>query len=230
MRTPMLNPNLPPTPTRTATSAASARSGAGVGVEGAALAAHTSLAALVMTGCAQTQGTGEKGFISGDGIVPVLPVAEREPLPELTGRTLDGQSLTLAEYGAGKTVVVNVWGSWCGPCRAEADDLVEADAELPDTGENAVAFLGINVRDPGPAAPQAFVREYGITYPSIVDQGEALLTSSDTLPANAIPSTVVIDDQGRIAASIIGETTKATLVGVVDEVQASGRTAAEQDS
>ncbi|GGO73353.1 TlpA family protein disulfide reductase [Nocardioides deserti] len=229
MRPFKLDPCHPSTPTPAIT-AASAPFRTRSRTEGTFVAAVAVFAGLVLAGCTQTEGTGEKGFISGDGIVTVLPVAEREPVPDLAGRTLDGQALALAEYGAGKTVVINVWGSWCGPCRAEADDLVEADAELPDNGENAVAFLGINVRDPSIAAAEAFVREFGIAYPSIVDEGEVLLAFSDTLPANAIPSTVVIDDQGRVAASIIGETTKATLVGVVDEVQAGGRPDAERSS
>jgi len=168
-----------------------------------------------LVGCGQGEETGDKGYVAGNGIVTVLPEAEREPPGPVKGRTLEGRPLSLENY-AGKTVVINVWGSWCAPCRAEASDLVEAAADLKDDG---VAFMGINTRDPAPANGIAFARRYNVTYPSLYDEaGRTLLAFNKTVPPSAIPSTLVIDNRGRVAASIIGETTKATLIGVVREV------------
>lgn len=165
-------------------------------------------------------GSGDTGFVSGEGIITRLPPDERERPGEVSGETLDGEPISLADF-EGRTVVVNVWGSWCAPCRSEAPDLVAASEELADRD---VVFLGINSRDLDRAAAQAFQRRFAVPYPSIYDQqGRTLLAFRGTLSPNAIPSTVVIDDQGRVAASVIGEVTRSTLVGLVEDVLAEGR-------
>ena len=174
----------------------------------------------VVTGCsadASTSGA-DTGFISGNGVVTVLPEQERKEPGPVAGATIDGEPISLADY-AGQTVVVNVWGSWCAPCRAEADDLVAASKELAD---DDVAFLGIDSRDLDKSAARAFTRRYQVPYPSLYDQGgETLLAFNGTLAPNTIPSTLIIDARGRVAASILGETSKATLIGVVEEVLGS---------
>jgi thiol-disulfide isomerase/thioredoxin len=176
------------------------------------------LCSVVLTSCTDTpSGSGEAGFISGKGVITTLPVEEREAPGHVVGETIDGEPISLADY-AGKTVVVNVWGSWCGPCRAEAPDLVAAAEELEDDG---VAFLGINSRDLNQAAARAFVRRFDVPYPSIYDQGgQTLLAFRGTLTANSIPSTVIIDERGRVAARVLGEVSRSTLVGLVEDVQA----------
>jgi thiol-disulfide isomerase/thioredoxin len=175
------------------------------------------LGSVVLGACTDTpSGSGEAGFISGKGVITRLPVDEREKPGEVSGETIDGEPISLDDY-AGQTVVVNVWGSWCGPCRSEAPDLVAAAEELAD---DDVAFLGINSRDLNQAAARAFVRRFEVPYPSIYDQGgQTLLAFRGTLTANSIPSTVIIDEQGRVAARVLGEVSKSTLVGLVEDMQ-----------
>jgi thiol-disulfide isomerase/thioredoxin len=168
----------------------------------------------VLSGCGSTA-TGDKGYIAGEGVITQLPVAQRKAPGTVAGTSLGGRHLSLAA-DRGKVVVVNVWGSWCPPCRAEADDLVAAARALQPKG---VVFLGINSRDPSAAQARAFVRRYDVPYPSIYDpSGKNLLAFHGTLGPTSIPSTVVIDPQGRVAASILGEvTSKQTLIDLVED-------------
>ncbi|MGH3356564.1 MAG: TlpA family protein disulfide reductase [Nocardioidaceae bacterium] len=183
-------------------------------VRAAAVVAGTLLAVTVASGCSQTMG-GAEGYVVGSGTVTTIPEPEREPAPALSGRTLDGESLALRDY-AGQAVVLNVWGSWCAPCREEAPDLAAAADRLR---RQQVRFLGISVREPGVASAQAFVRNFDVPYPSIYDaDGSELLGFRDTLPPDAIPSTLVIDDKGRVAARILGTVDQGTLVQLVHDV------------
>ncbi|MFL6106015.1 MAG: TlpA disulfide reductase family protein [Marmoricola sp.] len=170
------------------------------------------------TGCGRGLScSGDTGFQCGDGAITLLPAAKRKHPDAVSGKTLTGKSVTLAEL-KGKVVVINVWGSWCGPCRSEADDLALAAKQLQPKG---VVFLGINTKDNSRDTALAFVRSHHMPYDSIFDPGGSTLGSFHrTLSPNAIPSTVVIDAQGRVAASIIGELTSSrTLIDLVDEVQ-----------
>jgi thiol-disulfide isomerase/thioredoxin len=176
------------------------------------------LASTGLTACSDDVGSsGDAGFVSGKGVITRLAVDDRKEPGEVAGETLEGEPISLGDF-EGKTVVVNVWGSWCAPCRAEAPDLVAASEEL---AEDDVEFLGINSRDLDRAAAQAFQRRFEVPYPSIYDQqGKTLLAFRGTLSPNAIPSTVVIDAEGRVAASVIGEVSRSTLVGLVEDVMA----------
>jgi thiol-disulfide isomerase/thioredoxin len=177
------------------------------------------LGGTVLAACSNDEvgSAGDAGFVAGKGVITRLAVDDRKQPGDVAGETLEGEPISLDDY-EGKTVVVNIWGSWCAPCRAEAPELVEASEEL---AADDVEFLGINSRDLDRAAAQAFQRRFEVPYPSIYDQkGQTLLAFRGTLSPNAIPSTVVIDDQGRVAASIIGETTRSTLVGLVEDVMA----------
>lgn len=184
------------------------------------LAITSALAVCLLPACSTSDGAAQQGsslgFEVGDGSVLVLPAAKREPAPELAGTTLDGDPLSTADY-AGQIMVLNVWGSWCTPCRAEAPALMAAAKALPD-----VQFIGINTRDLDPVPAQAFVRAFGVEYPNLYDPDGALLLGFGQVPPKAIPSTLVIDESGRVAARMLGEVTTATLVGVVEDVQASG--------
>lgn len=175
------------------------------------------MASLGVAGCSQTMG-GAEGFVSGSGTVTVVDAADRVEAPNPSGRTLSGKQLALKDF-TGSTVVLNVWGSWCAPCRQEAPDLVRAAKRLADRD---VRFLGINVRESGVASARAFVRNYGLPYPSIYDaDGSELLGFRDTLPPDAIPSTLVIDERGRVAARVLGTVDADTLVALVDDVEAA---------
>lgn len=171
----------------------------------------------VLSACSDAGSTGDKGYVDGRGIITRLPVAQREQPGEVTGRTLEGRSVRLSDY-AGKTVVLNVWGSWCPPCRKEAPTLAAASRQLK--GDDVV-FLGINTRDASTDQGLAFQRRYGVPYPSLFDPaGRSLLAFRGTLTPSAIPSTVVIDRRGRVAASILGEVPgEATLVDLVRDVE-----------
>ncbi|MEU0022703.1 TlpA disulfide reductase family protein [Streptomyces rochei] len=132
----------------------------------------------------------------------------------LSGATIAGDRLNLAAL-RGKVIVLNVWGSWCAPCRAEAPALKKASDETYDLG---VRFVGIDTRD-NDAAARAFERTYGITYPSFRDpDGELLLRFNGRIPLSAVPSTVFIDRDGRIAARIIGQTTYRTLRDLAKDI------------
>ena len=157
--------------------------------------------------------TGSNGYVSGDGTITLIAPADRKPAPTLQGDKLGGGTLDTADY-AGRTLVLNVWGAWCGECRGEAKDLVEASRQLPDT-----AFVGIDTRDRDSLA-LAYVRRFGVPYPSLVDQDSKLLLNFyGVVAANAIPSTLVIDRAGKLAAVITGPTTTSTLVGLVHDIE-----------
>jgi thiol-disulfide isomerase/thioredoxin len=172
-------------------------------------------AVLLAAGCSQSMG-GAEGFVAGSGTVTVLDAAKRPQAPPLSGESLDGEPLALSDF-AGSVVVLNVWGSWCAPCREEAPDLVRAAERLRDRD---VQFLGVNVREPGVASAQAFVRSFDVPYPSVYDaDGSELLGFRDTLPPDAIPSTLVVDERGRVAARVLGTVDSGTLVGLVHDVE-----------
>jgi thiol-disulfide isomerase/thioredoxin len=189
--------------------------------------------------------TGAFGEISSDvtGSIQEIPAASRtEPLtlsgpalaedpdqpeaavgsPLTTDPGAGSMTVDVADF-RGSVAVVNVWGSWCSPCRAEAPVLREAASVYEDRG---VGFLGVNVKDT-PAAARAFERRYSITYPSIDDSvyGRAFLDLRGQVPTSAIPSTLILDGQGRVAARVIGQISATTLRTLVDTVldEESGR-------
>lgn len=146
--------------------------------------------------------------------VTAYPVGDRSAPVVVTGDSLTGEVLSTEDL-RGDVVVLNVWGSWCAPCREEAPVLAATSQRLADRG---VSFLGINVRD-NTAAALAFEKRFGIDYPSIADvDGQALLSLNQFVPANAVPVTLVLDRQGRVAARIIGVLTATSLASALDPV------------
>ena len=175
---------------------------------------------VVLSGCGSA-GSGSSngtGFVGGDSFTHIPP-ADRRPAPVVSGPSLAGTGVVSTADYPGKVVVINVWGSWCAPCRLEAPDLAEASVETADIA----AFVGINIRDYQPETAQAFVRNFKVPYPHVYDpQGAELVKFTGILPANGIPTTLIIDRQGRVAARIVGAVSKSTLVTLVTDV-AEGR-------
>lgn len=182
--------------------------------------------ALALAGCSDGQVTRASdsdniGYIESDGVVSIIPPEKREPVPEFGGPLLGAEGEFSLADAVGDVVVLNVWASWCPPCRKEAPDLQAVSEELADDG---VRFIGVNTRDgQTETAALAFEEEFGITYPSVVDpHGEALLAFRETLPPAAIPSTLVIDRAGRMAARVLGPIGETSLRDLVSDVADEG--------
>jgi thiol-disulfide isomerase/thioredoxin len=177
------------------------------------------LAAVVLAGCSSgtpQSGAPDKGYISGDGTLTLMPAADRKDAVAFAGSTLQGDRFDVSDH-RGQVVVVNVWGSWCAPCIAEAPVL---ERVWEQTRSLDVQFVGVNSRDQE-AAARAHERRFEISYPSIDDDGgRVLLAFRGTLPPVATPSTLVLDRQGRVAARVLGPVSASTLRGVVDDVLA----------
>lgn len=176
---------------------------------------------LVIIGCgtgddAVTQGENFE-FVSPGGKTVIFydPPSERGKVADLTGPDLvSDKPLSLSDF-AGQVVVINVWGSWCGPCRGEAAALEEVYANTKDSG---VAFLGIDLRDDRSTA-QDFVRDREVTYPSIYDFPGRTLAKLTT-PTSVVPTTLVLDRQHRAAAVFLKAVTADELQPVVERIAA----------
>lgn len=178
-------------------------------------------AVLVLTlvaGCSQETGeVGDTaGFVAGDGSSVILPEDQRLPAPVLTGTDLNGEQVDTSTW-KGSPGVINVWASWCAPCRAEAPELVAVAKKNPD-----VNFLGLDTRD-SEAPARAFVEKFGITYPNLPDpDGQLVLQFSQSLPPQAIPSTLLIDSQGRVAGRFLGAVQAGDLDAALQDLVAEG--------
>jgi thiol-disulfide isomerase/thioredoxin len=136
--------------------------------------------------------------VPGTGGIDTVRKGDREPLPAISGKTIEGRDLDLADY-RGKVLVINVWGSWCPPCRAEMPHFVKV---AKDTEKYGVEFVGINTRDSNKPPAVKFQKEFEVPYPSLYDpMGKLMLRfPPGSLNPKAIPSTVIVDREGRIAA------------------------------
>jgi thiol-disulfide isomerase/thioredoxin len=142
-----------------------------------------------------TEPSGQLSYIEGNGAVTKVSQGSRELAPAISGKLIDGDFFAAKR---GQVLVLNVWASWCSPCRA-------------------VQFLGVLTRDNLTAA-RSFVERFDVTFPSLRDDA-ILLEFNDSLIANAIPTTLVIDSKGRIAARIGGEVTFTGLSKLIEEVR-----------
>ncbi|WP_394278678.1 TlpA family protein disulfide reductase [Microbacterium sp.] len=150
-----------------------------------------------------------QGFISGDGRVTEIPAESRGDAVEFTGTAVDGSTISSADY-AGDVVVLNFWYAQCGPCRAEAPLLQSVHEETEAAGAE---FLGVNIYD-GPEQAASFDETYGITYPSILARGDVdlKLAFADWTSLQAAPTTLVLDREGRVAASLFGQLQSASIL------------------
>ena len=165
--------------------------------------------AFTLTACGGGgSSSSEESFVSGDGSTTYIKIADRKIAPTITGMTLSGKNYT---YDKKSVAVVNVWASWCAPCRAEAPTLGALAIKYPK-----VSFIGILTRD-NPATAEAFQRRFKLPYPTIIDDS-ILIGFKGSLPANAIPSTVILDKKGYVAARISGTVTVASLTELIEKV------------
>jgi thiol-disulfide isomerase/thioredoxin len=182
--------------------------------------AAAAVAMLALAGCgggaigADTPASSGQSFVGSAYTSTVFKAGARPAAPDVSGTTLTGQHLSLSAY-RGSVVVINFWGSWCSPCRAEAPDLT---ALATNYAKRGVRFLGIDIRDDRVSA-DAFVQTFGTPYPSLNDPGDELaLAFRGTVPPAAIPSTLVIDRTGHIAARILGSVSYDSLRALITQV------------
>ena len=165
---------------------------------------------------ANTPASNGVNFVSGNGNSTYFQAGRRPAAPAVSGTTLSGARFSLSSY-RGKVVVMNFWGSWCAPCRSEAPTLAVLSERYQPKG---VQFVGVDIRD-SPASAQAFVQNFGISYPNVNDQGDEIaLAFRGTVPPAAIPSTLVIDRNGHIAGRVIGQASYASLGNILAKVTA----------
>jgi thiol-disulfide isomerase/thioredoxin len=190
-------------------------------------ASAVALAALLMlTGCtsdplaAQYRDGGNQNYIAGDGTVLEIPTQNRAAPVSFTGTTDSGAKVASSDY-LGKVLVVNFWASYCAPCRAEAPELEKLSRTYESKG---VAFLGVNTTDSADTS-LAFARTYKVTYPSVIDAdtGAVRLAFAGKAAPSALPTTLVLDKQGRVAARILGQLQAASILdSIIKTVLADG--------
>lgn len=164
-------------------------------------------------GCSSLGGTDDGLVPTGDGTILQIPAAERTDPIEISGPSLEDEPVDLADL-RGQVVVLNIWGSWCNPCLAEAPILKEASEQVD------ASFVGMSFRETSFENALAVERRFGIEYPTIADTGPGVLALGRYAPRSP-PSTYVLDTRGRVAAVISGAITSAgTLEDVVEDVKA----------
>jgi peroxiredoxin len=181
-------------------------------------------ALAVLAGCStgshavDVNNGGEFRFVAATPSGEVIPAAERASAPKFSGTLLGGGTFSSEEL-SGDVAVLNFWGSWCPPCRVETPQFQQVYTEVQARG---VQFLGLNVKETDEQFATAFVKEKGITFPSLYDpRGEIALAFRD-YPANAIPSTIVLDRDGRVAAVYTGAVAEDDLRSVLDRLTGEG--------
>jgi peroxiredoxin len=186
------------------------------GVLGALLALTLGACTAAPTSDGRTETGAEAGYISGDGSTRTWAPDDRSDPVVLGGTDFTGAPVAVTDW-RGDVVVLNTWYAACPPCRAEAPDLVALANDYADDG---VRLLGINGTDDAGAA-QAFERTFSVPYPSVADaDGTAIAALQGAVPLQAVPTTVVLDREGRVAARVLGLADASTLRGLVDDVLA----------
>jgi thiol-disulfide isomerase/thioredoxin len=187
---------------------------------GGAAVAAVAASVMATSGCAggdigaNTPASSGQSFVGHSYESTYYQPGSRPAAPPVSGTTLTGQRLSLSQY-RGDTIVVNFWGSWCAPCRAEAPALGQLARQFSSRG---VRFVGIDIRDE-PDSAVAFMQQFNVGYPSISDPNDEIaLDFHSTVPPADIPTTLVIDRSGRIADRIFGASTYRQLLAVISQV------------
>jgi thiol-disulfide isomerase/thioredoxin len=176
------------------------------------------VAAGLLAGCAQDSGAGviDQGYVSGDGSVTQWALQDRADPVVVAGVDFAGNAVSTQDW-PGDVIVLNTWYAACGPCRAEAPDLV---ALATDRAGDGVRVLGINTQDAAGAA-RAFESRFAVPYPSIEDSSAtAIADLSQYVAIKAVPTTVVLDKDHRPAARILGQADPSTLGAIIDDILA----------
>jgi thiol-disulfide isomerase/thioredoxin len=171
-----------------------------------------------LSGCAQEDALAQqakagdnKNYVAGDGSVTEFAAADRKSAVQINGTLFNGTAVAPADF-QGKVTVLNFWFAACAPCRVEAPILEELHQEFKDQG---VQFFGVNLRDEK-ATAEAFEKTFNLTYPSFDDKdGGVLLAVSGLVPPGAVPTTLVLDKEGRVASRVLGEIQKGTLKALI---------------
>lgn len=183
------------------------------------------LVVMLLAGCATGDDAVAQGgtfeFVAPGGKTDITyePPEDRGKPGPLSGPDLMDTSRTISlQDFAGRVVVINVWGQWCAPCRAEMPQLQQVYDATRDEG---VAFLGIDVRDNDIDAPRDFITDRKITFPSIYDPAmRTMIAFGGRYPATVIPSTIVVDREHRVAAVFLRELLAEDLLPLVRRLAA----------
>ena len=192
---------------------------------GAVLAAVA--VALPLAGCSQDADNAQNAVATGGNFEFITPggekvinyeESERKPLRTFSGEDVRDRDKTISlEDYEGEIVVLNSWGQWCAPCRAEADDLQEIHTELQKRDLGTV--LGINVRDYNPQVSNDFLEDNGLKYPSIYDPPFKTAAALGGVPTSVVPTTIVLDKQHRPATVFLRSITAQDVMDVVDKLE-----------
>ena len=192
---------------------------------GAVLAAAA--IALPLAGCSQDADNAQNAVATGGNFEFITPggekvinyeESERKPLRTFSGEDVRDTEKTISlEDFEGEIVVLNSWGQWCAPCRAEADDLQEVHSELQKRKIGTV--LGINVRDYNPQVSNDFLEDNGLKYPSIYDPPFKTAAALGGVPTSVVPTTIVLDKQHRPATVFLRSITAQDVMDVVDKLE-----------
>lgn len=182
-------------------------------------AISTILAAALLSGCAASTSAPETGsefrFVEGTPSGEVIAKTNRQDAPNITGELLTGEQFALDKY-RGSIVVMNFWASWCAPCRIEAPDLQQIYQQYQPQG---VEMVGVLVRDTK-AQGETFKQQVGLTYPSIFDPSTRIALQLRGYPLAAIPSTVIFDADGQVAAAYVAVVDLESLTGTIEKLLA----------